>query len=386
MTTDPTPTPPPASPTPPSTATTVATTSPVTPAEQTRPPGKRGGKLKWVLLALLLLLIVGGVVLYMNLNAIVRSTVEKQSANSLGVNTDLEAANVSLLGQSVSLRNFQVAQPQGFGEQAMMSLGGVDVDVSVNELRQDPLRVGEITIRDPKLVIEMKGRDFNIKKFIDQLPAGEDKPVDNQEPLKLIINDLKVQGAQVVFRPDVQAMSSLPGIGEQLKGLKQEYVLTIPDLAMQNVGTGEGNQNGAEVKEIVTLLISELSSKATQSEQLPPELRQLLSLNVADITNLAKQKLGEEVNKHLGRVTEDLKAKLPPDAAQAVEGILKDPGAALKDPGKAIEQGLGDILAKRSPTTASTTGPAAPTTAPPTPKQDATKAIEKGIGDLLKRK
>jgi hypothetical protein len=234
----------------------------------------------------------------------------------------------------------------------------------------------------------MKGKDFNIKKFIDQLPPGEDKPVEGEEPMKLIINDLKVQGAQVVFRPDIQAMSSLPGIGDALKGLKQEYVLKIPDLSMQNVGTGEGNQNGAEVKEIVTLLVTELSAKATQSEQLPPELRQLLSMNVADITNLAKQKLGEEVNKHLGRVTEDMKTKLPPDAAQAVEGILKDPSAALKDPGKAIEKGLGDIIAKRtSPTTTATTGPAgAATTAPATPKQDAQKAIEKGLGDLLQRK
>jgi hypothetical protein len=75
-----------------------------------------------------------------------------------------------------------------------------------------------IAIRNPKLVIEMKGRDFNIKKFIDQLPPGEDKPVEGEtKPLKLIINDLQVRGAQVVFRPDVAARSALPGIGDQLK-------------------------------------------------------------------------------------------------------------------------------------------------------------------------
>src|SRR5688500_16734141 len=237
MTTDPTP---PSPPTPtPTPSSTPATTTPPPPADQ--PPRKRGGKLKWVALVILLLLIVGGVVLYMKLNSIVRSTVEKQSTASLGVNTDLAAANVSLLGQSVSLRDFNVSQPQGFGDAAMMSLGGIDVDVSVNELRQDPLRVGQITIKDPKLVIEMKGKEFNIKKFIDQLPPGEDKPVDNQEPLKLIINDLQVRGAQVVFRPDIQAMSSLPGIGDALKGMKQEYVLSIPDLAMQHGGAGGGN-------------------------------------------------------------------------------------------------------------------------------------------------
>ena len=333
MTTDPTPT----SPAPPNQPT----------QRDTEPASRRGGGMrifKWIVLVILLLLIVVGIVVYVNLNSIVRRTVEKQSASSLNVPTELESATVSLFGGTVSLSNFKVGQPQGFVSPQLMSLGGIDVGVKVNELRQDPLRVNQITIRDPKLLIEMKGTDFNIKKFIDQLPAGEDKPVDGEEPMQLIINNLKVQGAQVTFRPDVSALSSLPGIGEQLKGVKQEYVLSIPPLEMQNIGTGEGNQNGAEIKEVVTLLVQELAAKATESESLPPELRQVLKLNVDDLTAMAKQKLGEEINKQLDRVSEELKGKIPGEAGKAVEGILKDPGAAVKDPGKALEKGLGDLL------------------------------------------
>jgi hypothetical protein len=378
MTTDPTPTSPPTPPTP---APRPAADQPTAAPEK---PRKRGGKLKWVLLIILLLVIGGVAFVLVYLDPIVRRTVQKQSASSLSVPTELEAAHVSLLGGSVSLKNFQVGQPQGFGGGNMMSLGGIDVDVKVSELRQDPLRVQQITIRDPKLVIEMKGRDFNIKKFIDQLPPGEDKPAEGEtKPLKLIINDLQVQGAQVIFRPDVAALSALPGIGEQLKGMKQEYVLTIPPIAMQNIGTGEGNQNGAQVKEIVTMLVSELSSKATQSEQLPPELRQILSMNVNDLTNLAKQKLGAEVNKQLDKVTEELKGKLPGEAGAAVEGILKDPNAALKDPGKAIQQGLGGVLGQKSPTTGATTAPTTRSTPGIPTKQDASKAVEQGLGNLL---
>jgi hypothetical protein len=371
MTTDPTPTTP--SPTP-------ADRSSTTPAAETAPPPrKKGGKLKWIFLIILLLLIAGVAVVFAYLDPIVRSTVEKQSANSLKVRTTLEGAHVSLLGGNVSLKNFQVGQPEGFSGGNMMSLGGIDVDATISELRQDPLRVQQINIRDPKLVIEMKGRDFNIKKFIDQLPPGEDTPPDpNSKPLKLIINDLQVQGAQVIFRPDVAALSALPGVGEQLKGMKQEYVLTIPPIAMQNIGTGDGNQNGAQIKEIVTMLVSQLASKATQSDQLPPELRQILSLNVNDLTNLAKQKLGAEVNKQLGKVTEELKGKLPGEAGAAVEGILKDPNAALKDPGKAIQQGLGGVLGQKSPTTGATTAPSATPT-----KEDASKTVQQGLGNLL---
>ena len=382
MTTDPTPTSPTPANQPASTPTT--TTSPTTPTEPT-PRRKKGGKLKWIFLILLLLIIGGVVVVLAYLDPIVRRTVEKQSANSLNVPTKLEGAHVSLLGGNVGLKNFQIGQPQGFSASDMMSLGGIDVDVKINELRETPLKVRQITIREPKLVIEMKGKEFNIKKFIDQLPAGEDKPPEpNQEPLKLIINDLQVQGAQVIFRPDVAALSAMPGIGDKLKGMKQEYVLTIPPIAMQNIGTGEGNQNGAEIKEIVSMLVSQLASKATESDQLPPELRQILHLNVNELTDLAKQKLGAEVNKQLAKVSEDLKAKLPGEAGAAVEGILKDPNAALKDPGKAIQEGLGGVLNQKSaPTTGATTAPSTP--AKPT-KEDASKAVQQGLGNLLDRK
>jgi hypothetical protein len=337
-----------------------------TPAESSSappPPRKKRGVLKWIVLTVLIVLIVGGVIVFSRLNEIVRSVVEKQSAASLNVPTKLEAANVSLLGGNVGLRNFQVGQPSGFVAPQLMSLGGVDVDASIGELRQDPVRVKHIAIRDPKLVIEMKGMDFNIKKFIDQLPAGEAKPADESEPLKLIINDLQVRGATVVFRPDVAAVSALPGVGDALKGVKQEYTLTIPDLAMQNIGTGEGNQNGAQIKEVVTLLVTQLADKARQSDQLPPELRQILSLNVNDLKDLAKQKVGAEINKRLDKVSEDIQKKLPGETGAAVGEILKDPGAAAKDPGKAIEQGLGGLLGgkkKSQPASA----PATPATQP----------------------
>lgn len=319
-------------------------------------PAKRGGAgriIKWIVIVVLLVLVVGGLVVYLKLDEIVRSTVEKQSSASLNVPTQLQGASVSLFGGEVGLKDFKVGSPQGFvGD--MLRLGGLDVGVKVSELRQDPLRISQITIKDPKLVIEMKGTDFNIKKFVDQLPTGEPKPADQSQPLKLIINDLKVQGAQVIFKPDLAALSSLPGIGQNLGGLKSEYTLSIPPLEMQNVGTGEGNQNGAQIKEVVTMLITQLAAKATESEQLPPELRQILKLNVNDLTNMAKAKIGEEVNKQLGKISEDLQKKLPGDAGKALDGVLKNPSEAAKDPGKALEQGLGGLIGgkKKSPTTA----------------------------------
>ena len=324
---------------------TITTDAPATPPP---PPEKRhtGRKiLKWVVLAVVLIVIIGLVALYMNLNRIVRSTVESQSTASLNLNTDLEAANVSLFGGKVGLRNFSMDSPQGFAAPDMMSLGGIDVGVKLGELRQDPLRVDQITVTDPKMIIEMQGTKFNIKQFVDSLPAGEEAPP-GEEPMKLIINSLKVQGAQVVFKPDLAALSSLPGIGKNLEGLRQEYVLNIPTLEMQNVGTAEGNQNGAEIKEVVSLLVTELAAKAAESEDLPPELRNVLNLNVSEMAEMAKQKLGEELNKQIDKISQDLSKKLPPEVGGALKGVLDKPEELKKDPGKALQEGLGGLLKK----------------------------------------
>src|SRR5215217_5122344 len=114
-----------------------------TTAAPTPPVRKRSGLriMKWIVLLLLLVVVVGGIVLYMNINRIVRQQVEKQSTAQLNVPTKLDSANVSLFGGSVNLSKFDVGSPQGFQAPAMMSLGGIDVGVTLGELRQDPIRV-----------------------------------------------------------------------------------------------------------------------------------------------------------------------------------------------------------------------------------------------------
>src|SRR5262249_23052874 len=151
-----------------------------------------------------------------------------------------------------------------------------------------------------------------------------------------IINDLKVQGAQVIFRPDLTALSSIPGLGKNLGGLKQEYALSIPTLDLENIGNADGNANGAAIKDVVSLLVTNLAQKASESDQLPPELRDVLHLNVNDLKDLAKAKLGEELNKQLGKI-----------GGGALGDVLKSSPDGKIDASKAVEQGLGNLLGQK---------------------------------------
>src|SRR4051794_34872838 len=112
--------------------------------------------LKWSLLGVVVIVLVAAAIVWLNLNRIVRSTVESKSSESLNQKTTLGSANVSLFGGKVGLHNFQIASPAGFTAPHLMELGGVDVGVKLGELRGDPVRISSIAINDPKMVIEMQ--------------------------------------------------------------------------------------------------------------------------------------------------------------------------------------------------------------------------------------
>jgi uncharacterized protein YjbJ (UPF0337 family) len=199
----------------------------------------------------------------------------------------------------------------------MFTLDGLHVGVSLGQLRQDPIHVSSIEIKKPTLVIEQSGGKFNFQALMSQ---DSKAPPDNKPPLKLIIDQLTVSDSKVILRPGI------PGVA-------QEIPVSIPSLEMKGVGTGEGNQNGAAIKEIVMDVITALSQKASDSDQLPPEVRQLLKLNVSEITAQLKGQVAEQI----GKISGDLSKKLPGDID--------------KDAGKTIEQGLGGLLGNKNDST-----------------------------------
>lgn len=313
---------------------------------------------KWVLLSVVILIVVTVAAVWMNLNGIIRRTVETQSTNQLKVNTTLEGVNLSLFGGDVSLNNFEIGSPQGFKAPQMMSLGGLDVQTSIGNLRSDPVKVQSIMITDPKLVLEMVGRDFNIKKFMDGLPKG-DQPTDPQpdgsEPIKLVIDLLTVKGTEVVLRPDPAALQGIPGAEGLAKNLKEQYVLRIPDIVLNNIGTGEGAQNGAAIKDVVTQIMNKMASEAAKSEDLPPELRALLTGDLTAIKDQVVEKVSQEAKKQIDKATTEAQETLQKEAGEAgkaVGDLLKNPNA--QDAKKTTQDLVGGFLGgqkKKAPTT-----------------------------------
>ena len=272
--------------------------------------------LKRIAVVVVLLLIVGGVVTYLYLDRAIKTAVETQTTKQLALETKLGSAGVSVFGGKLNLSQMTIASPQGFAAPHMLALGNADVRVSYGQLNNDPVRVGRIALDQPKLVIERQGGTINFKRAADLMPQTPPKAADpSAEPMRLIIDELTINNAQVVMRPG-------------FPGLPQEITIPVPSVVLKNVGTGDGNQNGAAVKDVVMQVIAALAASAGNSSLLPPELKEFQALLNGDVSQVVG-KLGAEAQKQV-------LAAVPGEAGKLLSNLVADPAALTKDPGKAI--------------------------------------------------
>jgi hypothetical protein len=279
---------------------------------------------KWVVLGVVALVIVGLLVVYFNLNGIVKRTVETQGTAQLNVKTTLDSAALSLFGGSLKLDDLAIASPQGYQAPQMLSVDDAKMEVSWGQLRQDPIHVQSIRIEAPKLVVEQAGGKLNFQALMDQATKTPEKPPGQEkEPVHVIIDKLTINNASVALRPGIP-------------GLAQEYNIPLPMIDIEKVGTGEGNQNGAAIKEVVMEVVTVMVAKAAESDKLPPEVRAILNGGLKDI-------IGNVKNEAVKRITAEVEKKLPAEATKALEGVMKDPNALTTNPSGVVE-GLGGLL------------------------------------------
>jgi hypothetical protein len=148
----------------------------------------------------------------------------------------------------------------------------------------------------------------------------------DDEPIRVIIDKLRVEDATVLLRP------GLPGLSQELK-------VNVPTLELHDVGSGEGNKNGAAIKEVVVLLLTNLAQKGAEGSNIDALKGQL-----ADAVKNVEQQARAELQKRLGGVTKQLEGATEKLKGTELEGVGKD---ASKDISNALDKALGGADKKK---------------------------------------
>lgn len=260
-----------------------------------------------ILLVVLVLVVIGALVAYLNLNRVVRRTIESQATDSLTLQTQLGGARLALFGGQLKLDDLTIASPQGYNAPHMLALDSGTVQVSYGELNDDPVRIRSMTLNEPRLVIEQSQGKFNFQVLSDLVSQT---PPD-QERMRVVIDRLRIQNANVVLRPG-------------LPGLEQEIVVNVPSIELENVGSGEGAENGAAIKDVVMEVISALAAKSGNAN-IPEQLKKQLEQGAEQLA----QRVGAEARKQIEQITGGLDEQLKGKGINVGEAVEKELGNLL---------------------------------------------------------
>jgi hypothetical protein len=114
-------------------------------------------KRKLIIAALALLMVIIGifVFLYNNIDPIVESAIEKYGTRIMGTKVSVGSVHISLKSGRGTIRDVEVANPDGFSSHDLLKLKEITLDIDVASLSKDPIVIDEVTIAAPEVRVEM---------------------------------------------------------------------------------------------------------------------------------------------------------------------------------------------------------------------------------------
>lgn len=211
---------------------------------------------------------------------LIREAVVEYGPKATGGAVTLEAVNVAFMGGQLALSQMTLGNPKGFKSDYAFKVDQVAVQVEIESLFGEVVRITEIRIEGADLIYEigLKGNNFgkiqqNIKAYSQSLGIGHgDGGGGTGESAKFIIDHIYINGTNAKFITDM--------LGGKEKAVK------LPDIHLKNIGTEDKWATADEVGvAIFGALNNELKKAATKD---------LLNKSLEDV----KKKLGDIFKKN----------------------------------------------------------------------------------------
>ncbi len=287
-------------------------------------------KLMVLALVVVVLLVVGGVYLFTNINAIAKEAIERSLSYVLMVDVTLDKVEVSLKEGSVELYDLKVPSPDGYKTNNAFSFARLSVAIDPASLKTDTMRIKEFSTDRIQLGYEQKDLKMsNLKQLIDnasRFSSGEAKPEEEKPPSK------EEEEAGKEIRIDLIRVAET-GVSIAAPMLQQTVAFTLPTVEINDIGTADNN--AVTVAEAVTIFLKELLVQTIEGGEgkIPAEVLAVMKLNADDITEQLKD-AKEQIQDTAQKAIEDLKT------GEGLDNVKEGTKKAAED----IKKGLGGLL------------------------------------------
>lgn len=309
-------------------------------------------RLAIVLIVLLVLVVIGITVLFMQINNIAKTGIEKGGTYALGVPTRLGAIDISIFSGECNLDNLNIANPAGYNYDNFMKIGRGEFALDTSTIRSDTIVVNKLHLTSVELSIEKTkdGANYqvildNLKKTADALKSGDEPATTPTEPAPaekgtgFIIKDILIEDVAVNVNVDTLGLGST---------VKKTIHLEEP-IHLTNVGSA--SDAGAQMSTVIAKLVQTMLAEIIRQGGglLPPGVTDELGKGlegIKDIGQIGTQIIGDTVGgtiKEVGKVTEGVgkaAGDVTEGAGKAVEGTTKEIGKAADE----LLKGVGGLL------------------------------------------
>ena len=220
---------------------------------------------KYVFLALLILIVAALVATWFYLEPLVKTTTHKFGSQIVGTDVNLGGFKLNPLKGTVVLSNLTVGNPTGYSAPNLLGLGKISVKVDPKSLLSDTIVVEDISISEPTITYEMP--DFStsnvmqIQENVAKNTATEEvKEEKAEEPSEEATESEETKPAKnVIIRKVLIEGGALSAI-TPLQKHETALNLTMPAIEIAEIG-GEGQK--VTIKESITTIFNKILFNAT---------------------------------------------------------------------------------------------------------------------------
>lgn len=271
---------------------------------------------------LVILLVAVVAVVFVSIDAIARAAIERGSTYALGVPTTLGSANIGILSGEFTMKDLDVANPDGFDGDYFFQLDEGFVAVSLGSLRQDTVEIPTLTLTGVRMNLQKKGGRANYTVITENLKrlesgetAGEERnraEEDGERGKNFMIHEIVIR--------DVHVTVDVLPIGGELTRIE----IPIEEVRLTEIGSE--TLTTAEVTSRVIKMI--LAAVVKNGAKLPADLVNDLGgalRGLADLGNIDISQIADIAG------TADTIGKKIETVGKSVDDALKGLGSLLGD-------------------------------------------------------
>jgi hypothetical protein len=225
---------------------------------------KKGRIILVVVLAVVLSVAGSVIYVFMNLNAIVKQAIEKYGTEATRTAVSVSRVDIKLSAGQGSISGLKVANPRGFSDRNIFSLGDIMTRIDARSVTKTPIIIQDVRITAPEVFYEMdRSGASNLDALMKNLQtaAGNDKkqPAEKKpqkREVRLYIRRLVLEKGRVEAR--VAALGETP------------ILLDLPTVELRDIGKN-GGATPVEVAKTVATALGEETARIiarTQGERL----------------------------------------------------------------------------------------------------------------------